>query len=191
MNKEQIRIEMNSERTLLSEEEHQSDSNKIIDLLKNQPEYIEADVILTYVSFGKEVNTYSLIQDCFMSKKVVAVPKIIEKGVMEFFEITKLDDLQPGKFGILESVSEVPITYIQSKRYLMIMPGLAFDRKLHRIGYGGGYYDRYLSHIENINLTSIALAFDFQIYEEIPSEDFDYRPNMIITPSEIIKYDMN
>lgn len=186
MDKEHIRKEIYEKRSLLTNEYILTESNKIIDLLMKQPEYVMADVILTYVSFEQEVETIPLILASLHLNKRVAVPKIMKKGIMEFIEISNINDLRPGKFGILEPVSKIPITYNPAKRYLAIMPGLAFDRKLHRIGYGGGYYDRYFNCIKNIHLTSIAIAFDFQIYEEIPSEKYDFRPDKIITPSEIL-----
>ena len=95
---------------------------------------------------------------------------------MEFYYFEGYDTLQPGTYGVLEPVGGVLATDTDA---LFIMPGVAFDRENHRIGYGGGYYDRYLER-PNQHF-KIALAYQFQVYQQIPFERFDIQPDLILT----------
>ena len=88
---------------------------------------------------------------------------------------------KPGTFGIPEPVSGDPISPGDA---LMIMPGTAFDRNLSRIGYGGGYYDRYLC--ENPNIQTVAVSYACQVFDSIPSEEHDVRPRILVTEDEIL-----
>ncbi|WP_066719790.1 5-formyltetrahydrofolate cyclo-ligase [Clostridium sp. Marseille-P299] len=187
MDKSGFRSEVMEKRAALSSSEMEVFNKQILDKLLQQPEYLNAQVILCYVSFEHEVDTHEVINLALQNLKRVAVPKVHEKRRMEFYEIKSLNELKPSKLGILEPVSEVPITYEKTMNYTMIMPGVAFDKQLHRIGYGGGYYDRYLERFEKDNITKIALAYDFQVYDEVPSEAFDYQPDILITPSQILR----
>lgn len=187
MEKNRIRLEIKEKRLSLSNMKMEGFNKQILDKLLKRPEYLSAQVILCYVSFEHEVDTHEIITHALENLKRVAVPKVHAKRQMEFYEIKSLDELMPSKLGILEPVSKIPITYDKDINYTMIMPGLAFDKELHRIGFGGGYYDRYLERYESENISTLALAYDFQVYEKIPSEAFDYQPNVLITPSQIIK----
>ena len=101
---------------------------------------------------------------------------------MEFVRINSYDDLQDGYMGIKEPVSD---DYEIPQDGLLVMPGLAFDVTLNRIGYGGGFYDRYL--VKNGDrYYKTAICFDYQVLDDIPAEEFDIRPDMIITDKRII-----
>lgn len=102
---------------------------------------------------------------------------------MIFYEITSMDDLEPGYFGILEP--KEGLAKATGEDGLMIMPGVAFDPFRHRVGYGGGFYDRYLSvHTKH---STAALAFEFQMLEEVPVEPTDLLPDVVITEGQLIK----
>lgn len=101
---------------------------------------------------------------------------------MEFVKIKSYQDLAPGYMGIMEPVSD---DYASLKNGLLVMPGIAFDTQKNRIGYGGGFYDRYLQqHMSDFYKT--AICFDYQIVEHIMSEEFDIKPDKIITEKRII-----
>ena len=141
------------------------------------PEFSQCDWVYAYVDFNHEVATKAIIEAAWQQNKRVAVPKVSGEE-MHFHEITSFTDLKPGYFGIPEPENGPPV-FIEEA--LMIVPGVAFDRVRHRIGYGGGFYDRYLSrHVDHI---TVAVAFDFQIVDEAPCEELDIIPQMLITES--------
>ena len=97
-----------------------------------------------------------------------------------FYKLTDFARLEPGYFGIPEPVSGEIVNWSKA---LMIMPGVAFDRANHRVGYGGGFYDRYLE--KHPQLERVAIAFSFQMLPEVPTEPTDICPQIIVTEEEI------
>lgn len=158
----------------------------IFNNLINSCFYKEADSIFTFVSFKSEVNTHKIIEHALKQRKTIYVPKIEskEKG-MEIFKITKFEDLKKGYFGILEP-TEGCTNGKSSDIDLILMPGVAFDRHGGRIGYGAGFYDRFLSSMKK-KVDKIALAYKFQVLDEVPMEDKDVRIDGIITEEGIIR----
>ena len=141
------------------------------------PEYQQAQTIFCYVSRESEVSTISILQDALKKGKTVAIPKCIDKGVMEGFQITSLSDLKPGKYGILEPSKTSP--QIEAKTVdLCIVPCLSCSTDGKRLGYGGGYYDRYLKKGE---FTKIALCRSQLMLEDIPVEPHDVKMDKVIT----------
>ena len=116
-----------------------------------------------------------LVKKALKDGKRVAAPRIEGDG-MEFYYITGYSDLKEGSFGIWEPFH---CELAQETDALMIMPGVAFDRDNHRIGFGRGYYDKYLER-ENTHF-KIALAYHFQIFEQVPYESHDICPNLVLT----------
>ena len=108
----------------------------------------------------------------------VAVPKVVEKD-MVFYKLTDFSQLEPGYFGIPEPASGEIVEWPEA---LMIMPGVAFDRENHRVGYGGGFYDRYLE--KHPQLERVAVAFSFQMLPEVPTEPTDICPQIVVTEEE-------
>ena len=136
--------------------------------------------VYIYVSYGTEADTKKLIENLLKQRRhKVAVPRVNGKE-MEFYVINGMEDLKPGFNGIPEPVSGLPVTECNG---IMFMPGLVFDIGHGRIGYGGGYYDRYLSRHKNDNIFKVALAYDFQVLkkERIKMEAHDIKPDIIIT----------
>ncbi len=143
------------------------------------PEFINAETIAFYVSFSKEVFTHSMIKE-LLGKKRILVPKVV-KGKITFYEINNFNELKPGKFNILEPIASKKADY--SEINLIIVPGIAFDKFGHRIGYGFGMYDVLL---RSIKCRKIGLAFNSQIVDKIPKEKFDVAVDKIITEKEVI-----
>lgn len=141
--------------------------------------------ILCFVSFGSEIDTGGIWQEALRLGKAVYMPRASEKPapVMEFYRIRSAADLRPGYRGILEPVESAPRYEYQAEkmnRTLMLMPGAAFDRQRNRLGYGKGFYDRYLAEKEALCLRTIGVGFSCQMVEEIPWDPKDIRPYQVI-----------
>lgn len=150
--------------------------------LEELPCFKEADTVYCYVSYNQEVDTRNLIKRTLELGKEVAVPRV-EGNEIEFYKISDLTDLNRGYQGILEpSGSEI----LTASKVLMIFPGLAFDLEKNRVGYGGGFYDRYLESHQNISFEKTALAFDFQVMDAIETFHFDEKVDRIVTDKRII-----
>lgn len=176
------------ERSRMAEKEVEDLSKKINSTIMKLPQYERAETIMLYLSFNNEINSLPLIEDCFKRGKKVVVPYCKKEGI----EIipTELNDmsleLRRTKFGYLETKKEFvkPVPYENID--LIVVPGLAFDSQCHRLGFGAGYYDRFLSKIDEDILT-IGIAYDFQILELIPEkENTDIPLDYVITEKRII-----
>lgn len=157
-------------------------SDEIIKTVLESQEYAKAQKLFMFVNTGNEVVTTPLISQAINSGKKVAVPKMSDKkGVMEFIEITTIEELSPNKYSILEPEYNAKRVLEADEKTIIIVPALAVDKKGYRVGYGGGYYDRYMAKYKT--LANIAVAFDVQLIEEAPHEEFDVAVDIIITES--------
>lgn len=150
----------------------------------SSPDILKASVVMIYVSYKSEVDTIEIIKKFLIDGKKVAVPKVTGEDI-DFYLIDSLDDLEEGYKGISEPKSGCN-KYVPSGDEIIIVPGTVFDKRLFRIGYGKGYYDRYLAKYKG--LTAIGLAYDFQVVDEIPVDTWDRGMNFIISEKEIYKY---
>lgn len=180
--KKEIRAEVKKYRREATKEQIRTNSDVICEKFINLPEYKEANVVFAYMDCKNEVETKKVIEQCWKDGKVVAVPKVFGKN-MKYYVITSYDDLEEGYYGIPEPKYE-SLQEIVCEDGLMILPGIAFDTDRHRVGYGGGFYDRYLE--DHPNMKKIAFAFEFQMFEKVPFEEFDRQPEKIITEKRII-----
>lgn len=145
----------------------------------------EAETVFVYVSFRDEVDTHGIIEKAWEDGKKVACPRVTKQG-MVFHLTTSWQDFERGYMGILEPNAALPVAVPEpGKRQLMIMPGLAFDGACRRLGYGGGYYDRYLETRRGM-IPTAALAYTEQLFEKLPAAEWDFRPDMVITEEGII-----
>ena len=178
-----IRKQMKQLRADMTRTERFEKSMQIFEQLITVPEFKRADRIYTYVSMDNEIDTIMLIDYSLSLEKRVFVPRVSGRD-MEFYEISDISELSPGYMGIYEpDINGREPDY--SRTGFMCMPGLAFDKSHNRIGYGGGFYDRYLS-VEN-KLYTAALAYEAQLLESIPAQDGDVRPDMIVTEENIYR----
>jgi 5-formyltetrahydrofolate cyclo-ligase len=156
--------------------------NLIYNRIINSKNYIKSKVIFVYVSLKEEVDTHRLINKALLDGKSVCVPKIISKDEgMEAIKINKFQDLHKSKYDILEPLNfenKVDREYID----LILIPGISFDLKGGRIGYGGGFYDRFLNY-NNLHSKNIGLCYEFQIVKKVPMDGFDMGVHGIITES--------
>jgi len=145
-----------------------------------------ASNIMTYLSFRTEVRTDEIIIYCLEQGKNIYVPVCVpETHELVISRITSLDDLQPGFYGIREpKLSSLRLS--DSKLLdLVLVPGAAFDRLGNRIGYGAGYYDRFMKRLEP-EAKTIALAYSFQVVDSVPVSEFDLPVDYIATEKEVI-----
>lgn len=202
--KQEIRKKILIIRDEISDEERARFNAKIRKYVLTDSVYEAAEVILAYASYRSEVDTAALIGQALADGKYVFAPKV-SGDEMEFWRITATEDLREGYRGIPEPVERVSFpewlagqSNAGEIHVMMWMPGAVFDKERHRIGYGKGFYDRYLSRLtgleqENcckwsaeLHLTTAALAYSCQVLEQIPYESHDKRPDMLITEKEVM-----
>ena len=185
--KRKIRKELIDLRNGKSGEDLEELSREISRRLFLTPEFKKAKTVMFYVSTGSEVRTESMIKEAMKLGKKIAVPAVeLEEHALKVCELNDCDaELAPGAFGILEPKKECRRELPPADIDLVIVPGIAFDRKGVRIGYGKGFYDKLLPSMEGVRI--IGLAFDFQILPEIPVEDHDVRVDKIITEKAVLR----
>ena len=157
--------------------------------------YKEAGIIFVYSAMAKEIPTQGIIHTALNNGKKVALPKIrtgVKAGAkMDFVFINKDTEYKNGVYGILEPVSNEFIDVKDiNDRVEMLIPGLCFDIKGRRIGYGGGYYDRYLTKCPKDKFHITALACEYQIFESLPFNENDKTVNLIVTENRCIEIDV-
>jgi len=176
-----IRKRMKMIRDHLSKDEQIKKSNLILNNLFSLVELEEAQTVFTYLSFGSEVNTNKLINRLLNQNKIICVPKIINNNIQPII-IKDYKNLVKNMFGYLEPANDHPIA---NQVNLCITPGLAFTKSGKRLGYGGGYYDRYFS--SHPEILKVALAFETQVLKTLPTTNQDQLINILVTEKEIIK----
>ena len=157
-------------------------SLRITESLTQLPEYRNAERIMAYADYNHEVITRYIIEQAWKDGKEVAVPKVFGKD-MVFYRLTDFSQLESGYFGIPEP-KEAGET-VSWEEAMMVMPGVAFDVNCNRVGYGGGFYDRFLE--KHPEVCRVAVGFSFQILPEVPTEPTDIRPQVIVTEENIYR----
>ncbi len=181
--KAEIRTEVKKRRASADTTKLHEASLRIMEQFVSLPAYQETEILLAYVDAKREVETRLLMAQAWKDGKKVAAPRVDGDGIMHYYYMDSLEDLEPGSFGIMEPKKECALC--ETEKGLLLMPGVAFDVACHRVGYGGGYYDRYLER--HPGLVHIALAFEFQVFEEVPFEAHDILPELIVTDRRILK----
>lgn len=182
-----LRKSILQKREEMSLEERLTLSYEIMEKAVAHPDFLQAEEILIYVNYQSEVITKGIMEYAFLLGKKVYCPKVLSEGEMEFFEISSIKDLREGYKGILEPEKNSDRQWKPSGKIpLLLMPGAVFDRQGHRIGYGKGFYDRFLERMGDCLETKAALAYGMQVKEEIPFEPHDLCADMIITEQEVI-----
>ena len=183
--KKELRKWARQKRDAIPEEERAGWSLEIQEKIRNSHWYQEAQTILSYVSFRSEVSTEQLNEWILEDGKHLYLPRTYgDRQEMIYYRVRDLSLLTPGYQGIREPKEGdiwPPQTQDAEEPVLMLMPGLAFDRQGNRIGYGGGYYDRYLESYGDRIHCKVMLAFARQQVPEIAVEECDIPPDQIIT----------
>lgn len=163
-------------------------SVRVLGNFEKMQEFQRSSMVMTYVDFGKEVRTVPLINDWIKSKQII-VPYIAQ-GEIQLFWIKNLKELAPGVLGILEPKLELRNLSDRkvkpSEIELVLVPGIGFDKNGGRVGRGKGYYDRFLAKLSP-EIPKIALAFEFQLFPEVPMDSHDVRLDAVATESQIYK----
>ena len=170
-------------RNAISKIDQKKYSEKILKLLLSMPVLQSSSSIHTYVSKDSEVMTHQLIYTLLERNINVICPRIQKHNELGHSTISSFNDFKKNKLGILEPKEELPSFSINDLD-VIIVPGLAFTRTGNRIGYGGGFYDRFLI---KTNAISIGLAFDKQVINKLPHNKDDSILDYIVTEKEIIK----
>lgn len=185
----QLRKDILDARNNLNPEELQIKSKAVANRLLELPEIEQSKSIFLYVSFRSEVDTISLLNTLIASGKTVSVPiTYVKERRLDAIHITDPESqLVPGYCNIPEPDKSILVSNIVEPETLdtIILPGSVFDERCGRFGYGGGFYDRFVSKIPNA--CRIGLAFDLQIVELAPLQDHDELLDMVITESRIIR----
>lgn len=182
---------MRLRRQELSEQEWVRRSRRILEQYFRLPYYCEADVVLAYQNAKGEPDLGALFRRCFQDQKPVAVPRVLtgirEGAAMEFVFLRPDSRKRENEFQILEPEEGERFCYENWKgqRIELILPGLCFDGFGGRLGYGGGYYDRYLAPFYR-EIHKTALAFAFQKTTCLPCQEHDISYDLLVTDQEVI-----
>ena len=177
--KKQIRKQIFAARKAHTDAQIEEWSRMIADRVTTLPEYKDAKRILAYADYNHEVMTGFIIEAAWRDGKEVAVPKVVGQD-MVFYKLTDFAQLEKGYFGIPEPArGEI----VQWEDAMMVMPGVAFDKENHRVGYGGGFYDKYLNRYGADDFLKIGICYDFQMqkYDTIKMEENDVKVDMTVT----------
>lgn len=175
MNKQELRKSIRARKRAMSLDEIESRSAKLLELFTATEEYQNAKTLYGYMPYNQEVRTVPILQKALEDGKQVAVPKVYGDD-MKFLYITNFEDFAKSEFGIPEPIADEPIA--QDETALVLMPGLAFDPAGHRIGYGGGFYDKFLS--AEPSHPTVALCYEFQVLPQLETEEFDIPVDKVI-----------
>ena len=168
MDKSALRKEIREKKRAMTEEQIQAASRRLGELFCACDAYKQAKTIYGYLPYNQEVRTVPMLEQALRDGKQVAVPKVMGDE-MRFIYMTDLSQVEKGYAGIPEPVADGPVA--EDTTALVLMPGLAFDPQGHRIGYGGGFYDRFLA--AEPNHPTVALCYDFQLLPALETEEFD------------------
>ena len=185
LEKQRLREERLAAREALSEQERSVLDDRITQKLLATSEYAEATTVLTYVSVSSEVSTRMFIECALRDGKTVAVPRCLPGHCLEFVAIASLEQLVAAPFNLLEPSRELSaVTEDQKNNAICIVPALLVDTKGYRLGYGAGFYDRFLSTYSG---KKICLAYQQNLSRTtLPHTAFDVAVDVVITESDVL-----
>ncbi|WP_047152423.1 5-formyltetrahydrofolate cyclo-ligase [Aneurinibacillus tyrosinisolvens] len=183
--KKQIRKQILAMRGAAELEERAKWSRTVAEKLLSLPEIQEARLLFSFLSFGDEVNLDVFINACYQEGKKIYVPKTdVAQKVMTPYRFEGWDSLKKGVYGIREPLAGQAEQWNGEKFDVILVPGVAFTPVGERLGYGGGFYDRFLGGIEQLP-PLFAPCFDMQVVSSLPVEKHDQKVNRIITEKEV------
>lgn len=175
--KQQLRRTMRALEAGLSARYKEESSRAIAGHLLAMPEYQEAGTVFCFVGTDREIDTRPILEDALVAGKRLCVPLCTGKGIMELRQVTDLRQLVPGAYGILEPPADSPLVSVDEVDFA-VLPCLTCNHLGQRLGRGGGYYDRFLSHYRG---GTVLLCREKLIREEIPLEPHDYPVPWVLT----------
>ncbi|MBI2368772.1 MAG: 5-formyltetrahydrofolate cyclo-ligase [Deltaproteobacteria bacterium] len=181
-----LRQTMLDRRLRLTSAEVEGWSRQAQERLLGLPAFAEARAIALYWSARNEVRTDRLFEAACAARKVAVFPRLTpDRRAICFYPLRSPEELVPGPFGLLEPPGNGRAPVEPGALGLIVVPGLAFDRQGHRLGYGRGYYDRWLGEITG-RPTLVGLAYAFQIVDQIPASPADHRMEVVVTDRGIL-----
>ncbi len=168
MDKQTLRRHIRDQKRAMTPAQIELASQKLGQLFAASPLYQQAKTVYGYLPYNQEVRTVPMLQRALEEGKRVAVPKCYGEE-MKFIYLDDLSQVAPGYCGIPEPIADEPVAHDPTA--LVLMPGLAFDRAGHRIGYGGGFYDKFLC--AEPGHPTLALCYEFQLFDHLETEEFD------------------
>ncbi len=175
MDKAALRKAIREQKRAMTQETIQVKSQRLGELLRQHPAYQAARCIYGYLPYNQEVRTTAMLFAALADGKRVAVPKVYGEQ-MRFVYITDLTQVAPGYCGIPEPLADAPVA--REEDALVLMPGLAFDAAGGRMGYGGGFYDKFLE--QEPHHPTLALCYDFQMVAQVPTQKHDHPVDWVL-----------
>lgn len=175
VNKKELRAQIRQKKRAMTPEEIEEKSRLLGEKFQKTQAYRDAKTIYGYLPYNQEVRTVPILQQALLDGKQVAVPKVFGDD-MKFILLPDLTKVSKGYAGIPEPIDDGPEATDEGA--LVLMPGLVFDPQGHRIGYGGGFYDRFLSR--EPHHPTVALCYDFQVMDELETEEFDIPVDLVL-----------
>ena len=175
MDKKELRRAIRERKRAMTEEEIVSRSARLGELFAQSEAYRNAATIYGYLPYNQEVRTVPMLEQAIRDGKKVAVPKVYG-DTMKFIYLEDLSQVAKGYAGIPEPIADGPVA--DDETALVLMPGLAFDPQGHRIGYGGGFYDKFLA--AEPNHPTLALCYEFQMLPQLDTEEHDIPVNTVL-----------
>lgn len=175
MDKTALRKEIREKKRAMTREQIEKASRALAQQFFATDYYRDAKTLYGYLPYNQEVRTEPILLQALKDGKKVAAPKVYG-DTMRFIYLEDLNGIEKGYAGIPEPVADEPVAADETA--LVLMPGLAFDKEGHRIGYGGGFYDKFLS-AEPTHPT-VALCYDFQMLPNLETEEFDVPVDLVL-----------
>ena len=175
MEKTELRKWIRSQKRAMTPEQIETASRILAEKFYATSYYRDAETIYGYLPYNQEVRTVPILQQALLDGKKVAVPKVYD-DTMRFIYLEDLSAVAPSNMGIPEPIADEPVASDETS--LVLMPGLAFDPKGNRMGYGGGFYDKFLA--DQPNHPTVALCYAFQMVDEIPTDEYDIPVNCVL-----------
>ena len=175
MDKKTLRQQIRQKKRAMTAEEIETASARLGELFAGCELYRQAKTVYFYLPYNQEVRTVPMLQRALAEGKKVAVPKVYGDE-MRFIYLEDLSQVEKGYAGIPEPIADEPVA--DDPKALVLMPGLAFDHQGHRIGYGGGFYDKFLER--EPEHPTVALCYNFQMLENLETEEHDIPVDLVI-----------
>ena len=175
MDKKELRAYIRDQKRLMTPQQIESLSAALAEKFFETIQYKNATAIYGYLPYNQEVRTVPILQRALRDGKMVAVPKVIDDRMI-FVVMDDLTKVEKGYAGIPEPIENDPVA--DDPNALVLMPGLAFDPQGHRVGYGGGFYDRFLE--KEPNHPTVALCYAFQVFQELKTQEHDIPVDLVL-----------
>ncbi len=176
MNKTELRSLIRAQKRAMTQAQIEKASRELGEKLAACPQYAAAKTIYGYMPYNQEVRTVPMLERALAEGKQVAVPKVYG-DTMKFILVTDLTQMANSDMGIPEPMADGPVA--DDPHAMVLMPGLAFTAKGDRMGYGGGYYDKFLA--AEPDHPTVALCYDFQLVDYIPTDAYDIPVDLVLT----------